>query len=100
MENNGSAAAEGDNWADQVTDLLVDTVDKVRDRTVVPVQKAARGVVYGLVIVVLAIPILVMLLVALIRFVDHWLPGTVWLVYLLLGLVFSAGGLLTWKGRF
>ena len=100
MENNGSAAAEGDNWADQVTDLLVDTVDKVRDRTVVPVQKAARGVVYGLVIVVLAIPILVMLLVALIRFVDHWLPGTVWCVYLLLGLVFSAGGLLTWKGRF
>ena len=100
MENNGSAAAEGDNWADQVTDLLVDTVDKVRDRTVVPVQKAARGVVYGLVIVVLAIPILVMLLVALIRFVDHWLPGTVWWVYLLLGLGLSADGLLTWKGRF
>jgi Fe2+ transport system protein B len=100
METNRSAASAGDDWADQVTDLLVDTVDKVRDRTVIPVQKAARGIVYGLVIVVLAIPIVVMLLVALVRLVDYWVPGTVWWVYLLFGLIFSGAGLLTWKGRF
>ena len=35
-------------WAENMTDTIVSTVDKVRDRTTKPIVMAARGVVFGL----------------------------------------------------
>ena len=40
-----------------------------------------------------------MLLVGLVHFLDHAIPQEVWLVYLILGAVFTLGGLLLWRKR-
>ncbi len=90
----------GDDWADQITDLLVDTVDKIRDKTVLPVQKASRGVVYGVVILFLAIPSIVLLLAGIVRILDSAIPGPVWYIYLGLGIILSVAGILVWKTKF
>ena len=90
----------GDDWAYQITDLLVDTVDKIRDKTVLPVQKASRGVVYGVVILFLAIPSIVLLLAGIVRILDSAIPGTVWYIYLGLGIILSVAGILVWKTKF
>ena len=43
---------------------------------------------------------LIVLVIALIRMLDVYLPGDVWSAYLLLGVVFSMGGLLVWRRRY
>ena len=86
-------------WADQVADLIVDTVDRVRDRTVTPAHALAKYVVYGAVIAVLILPLLVFTLVALVRIMDAFIPGSVWIPYLILGLAFGFGGVFLWSKR-
>ena len=46
-------------WTDQVTDLVVDVVDTVRDKATGPVLKVARQAVYGTIafFVVLVMPL-------------------------------------------
>ena len=95
----GPPSAEEAHWADQVADLIVDAVDRVRDRTVTPAQSIAKYVVYGAVIAVLALPLLVLSIVALVRILDAFLPGGVWVPYLILGLAFVAGGVVLWSKR-
>lgn len=36
------------NWAADVTETIVSTVDKIRDRTTTPIIMVARGLVFGL----------------------------------------------------
>jgi hypothetical protein len=86
-------------WPAQAADLIVDVVDTVRDRTTAPLLTVMRGVVYGTAIVILGITAVVLLIVALVRFVDVWLPGEVWSAYLLLGTLFTIAGLVLWATR-
>lgn len=79
------------NWAADVTDKIVDTVDKVRDRTTKPIVLLARGLVFGLLSAFLGITALTLFLIAtsraLINLVewpfDH--DTAVWVSYLVLG---------------
>lgn len=86
-------------WTDQVTDLIVSTVDGIRDKTVDPLLKSARAIVYGVVILIVALPVVVLALVMLIRFMDWAIPGDVWIPYLILGVAMVAGGLALWQKR-
>ena len=86
-------------WPAQAADLIVDVVDTVRDRTTAPVLTVMRGVVYGTAIAILGVTAVVLLIVALVRFVDVWLPGEVWSAYLLLGTLFTIAGLVLWATR-
>ena len=86
-------------WADQIADLIVDGVDRVRDRTVTPAHAIAKYVVYGAVVAVLAIPLLVVALVLLVRVLDAFIPGGVWAPYLILGAVFVIAGTFLWSKR-
>lgn len=95
-----SNAPTGEDWADQITNLLVDTVDTVRDKTVRPAQKTSHALVYGLVIGVLALPTVIMLLVGAVRLIDQAIPGTVWIVYAIFGIVFSLAGIIIWAKKF
>lgn len=98
--NASTGTDSAQNWADQVADLVVETVDKVRDKTVIPAQKASRGVAYGVAIPFLAIPAVIMFLVLLVRIMDKALPGDVWLVYALLALVFIPAGIVVWLAKY
>ncbi|MEZ5373502.1 MAG: hypothetical protein R2704_12360 [Microthrixaceae bacterium] len=97
--SSGGSDSEEAHWSDQVADLIVDAVDRVRDRTVTPAQSIAKYVVYGAVIAVLALPLLVVTLVALVRVMDAFIPSGVWVPYLILGVAFVVVGILLWSKR-
>ena len=89
-----------DDWADQAADTVVRVVDTVREKTTGQVLTVARAIVYGIIGVFAALVALVVLVIALIRMLDVYLPGEVWSAYLLLGVVFTVGGLLVWRRRY
>lgn len=93
------AQAATTDWGLKATDKIVSVVDSVKVKTTGPILKIARGVVYGLLAAVVALMVLVLLIVALVRFVNAYLPGDVWATYLLLGSIFSIGGLFLWSKR-
>jgi uncharacterized protein YacL len=86
------------NWAADVTDSIVNTVDKVRDRTTKPLVIAARGLVFGLLASFLGILIVGLLIVGLTRAMisliewplDH--DSAVWVSYLIIGGILCAIG--------
>ena len=98
--NAASSSGDADaHWADQIADLIVDGVDRVRDRTVTPAQAIAKYVVYGAVVAVLVLPLLVVTLVLLVRLLDAFIPSGVWAPYLILGGVFVVAGAVLWSKR-
>lgn len=102
----GGAAGQivsGD-WPAQAADRIVDLVDTVRDKTTGPIQTAARGTVYGLVAVILAVVVFVLLIIFAIRgldiLVNEFIPwGGIWLPYLILGVVFIVAGSFFFRRR-
>ena len=52
-------------WTTEATDLVERTVGMVRDRTVEPARAIARGLVYGLVATLIAVPAVVLLAIGL-----------------------------------
>ena len=55
------------NWASDFTETIIETVDKVRDRTTKPIVMVARGLVFGLLGTFLGLMALVLLLVVISR---------------------------------
>ena len=80
-------------WPAQAADTIVETVDKVRDKTTRPAQVAARAVVYGLLGAVVGTIAIVLLLIGLIRALDNWVPGEIWTKYAGIAVVFTVAGL-------
>lgn len=94
----GTPPAEAD-WTQQVTDLVVDTVDNVRDKTTGPVLRVSQSSVSAFVALILFIPAAALLLIGVIRFLDWAIPGDIWIVYAILGTIFTLSGLLMWSKR-
>ena len=96
-ESSGGLTA-GD-WPAQVTDTIVDLVGTVRDKTTGPVTTAVRGVVLGLFAGVVGVMVAIIAIIAVVRLLDEALPSSVWLPYLLLGVVFVIAGALVYRRR-
>ncbi len=92
------AAANEPDWTDQVTDLIVDTVDKVRDSTTGKVLQASRVSVHAVVALILLLPIAVLALVGVVRLITYWV-GEVWITYTILGTLFVLVGVVLWSRR-
>ncbi|NOX29095.1 MAG: hypothetical protein GXP35_03445 [Actinobacteria bacterium] len=86
-------------WSVEATDKFVSLIDSVKIKTTGPALKVVRALVYGLVIAVMATMLLVLLTASLVRFVNAYLPGTVWSTYFLLGSIFAIAGLFLWTKR-
>lgn len=86
-------------WPRQATEQVVKVVDQVRDKTTGPVLDASRWLVYGLVALMAAGIFAVVSLIGVIRLLDVLLPRGVWLVYLVLGAVFTIAGTICWSKR-
>jgi hypothetical protein len=95
-----TAPAPPEDWADQAADTVVKVVDAVREKTTGPVLTAARAIVYGIIGVFAGLVALILVTIALVRIVDVYLPGEVWSAYLLIGTLFTIGGLLVWRKRY
>ncbi|MEO6629220.1 MAG: hypothetical protein ABIP03_11710 [Aquihabitans sp.] len=84
-------------WPVHAADLIVETIAKVRDKTTRPALVAARALVYGLMALIIGTLALVVLLILVVRFANNYVPGHVWWVYLALGVIFTAVGLMALK---
>lgn len=100
--SNGSSAHEllPPEWPSQIADTIVDTVGAVRDKTAGPAVRASRGLVYGLVAAIFGVVAGILLLILLIRLLANYLPGPIWIVYLVLGALFTIGGIVLWVRAF
>ncbi|CAB4538182.1 unannotated protein [freshwater metagenome] len=79
------------NWATEFTQTIVESIDKVRNRTTKPIVMIARGLVFGLLIAFLGVMALVLLLVGLSRGLINLLEwpfdhdSAVWMSHLIVG---------------
>lgn len=80
-------------WPAQAADTIVETISKVRDKTTKPALLAARGLVYGLVAAVVGSVAIFLVLVLIVRIWANYVPGHVWVIYAIFGVVFSGVGL-------
>lgn len=85
-------------WAAEATDTVINVVDAVKSKTTDRISLLAKVLVYGILILILGVALLFWVLIALFR-VLNLIPGDAWSAYLALGVVFTAGGLLSWKKR-
>ena len=93
--------AEND-LTDAVSERALETIDTVvatvNDRAIRPAIVAARGIVFGIVIAVVAITVVVLFCIGFIRLTT--IAGhRIWASYIVLGLVFSAVGAILYSRR-
>lgn len=94
----GAAVGPEPDWTDQVTDLIVDVVDRVHDKTTGPLIQVARAFVYGTVAAIVGVLVLIVGLIVTIRLLDL-IPGDIWTAYVGAGAVFTLVGLFMWSKR-
>lgn len=93
------------NWAADLADTIERVVGNVRDKTTKPLVIATRGVVYGLLAGILGVAGIVLLLALLTRGLQAILDlplrrsASVYLSYLIVGGLFSLGGMLVLRKR-
>lgn len=86
-------------WTTETADRVERVVATVRDRTVVPAQNVTKAIVYGLLAAFFGLTALTFLCVAAFRALESYLPGEVWLAYLVLGGIFVLAGAFCWTRR-
>lgn len=99
--------ATGSPWIDPaaLTDRVIDTVDRVKEKTTDNAVLALRVLVFGLVISVLAIATLLMTVIMLVRLFDAYLPigagvgDATWAAHGFTGIIFCVLGLGAWLSR-
>lgn len=95
----GAGAATGDDWATQAADTVERVVGSVRAKTVDPLEKVVRALVYGLIALIVGTAAAVLAAVALVRALDIAIPGGVWSAHAVTGGIFTASGLFLWRKR-
>lgn len=91
--------AAGDDWAKDTADAIERVVQSVRGKTIGPLEKAARALVYGLLALIVGIAAAVLGSVALVRILDVAIPGSVWSAHAITGGIFCLAGVFLWAKR-
>jgi len=83
-----------------VADTIEEVVGAVHDRVVRPLTLVARGLVFGIIIAVMALVLSVLMVIAVIRLLDVYaFGGRVWASDALLGALMVAAGGFAWAKR-
>lgn len=91
----------GDNdWPASAADTIERVVTTIRNYTTDPLERFTRVIVYGLAAALLGVAVLTLTGITIVRFLDIWIPGSVWGAHLVTGGIFSAFGLFCWRKRF
>ena len=90
-----------DDWAVQAADTVERVVQSVRARTTGPVTTVARLLVFGLLAGILGLAAAVLVTAGIVRAIDVYEPfeQEVWLAHLVVGMAFTAIGLILWSKR-
>jgi len=87
-------------WPAKVADTIEDVVEAVGDRVVRPIILVARGLVFGIIIGVMALVVGVVLVIAVIRLLDVYaFGGRVRAEDALIGGLLVLGGAYAWSKR-
>ncbi len=84
-------------WTTETADTIERVVTTVRDRAVLPVQSAARAVVYGLLAAFFVMTALLLLAIMVFRLLSIALP--VWAAWLIVGGISVVAGAFCWSRR-
>jgi vacuolar-type H+-ATPase subunit I/STV1 len=90
-------ARVGDDWAVQTADTIERLVESVRSNTSDRLVSVARLVVFGLLAAILGTIAVVLFVIFAVRILDSYIPSGVWVVYVILGVIFTALGLYLWS---
>jgi hypothetical protein len=85
-------------WTTQAADAIEHAVGVVRDKTVVPAQKATKAIVFGLLATFFVMTALTLLVIGLFRGIVV-LTGEVWIAYFVVGGTFVLAGAFCWSFR-
>jgi hypothetical protein len=91
-------ASRDEDWTVQAADRIEGLVTSIRNKTTVPATTAVRGIVYGLLAAFAGATALVLLAIILVR-VLNFLPRGVWVADLIVGMLFTLGGVWAWRKR-
>ena len=80
-------------WPAQAADTIVETIDKVRDKTTKPALTIARALVYGTLALMAGMLGLVLGLLFVGRLYNNYSPVGAWLLYTILAAIFLPVGL-------
>lgn len=94
-----AAPGSAQDWTDQVTGLIVDSVDKVRSRTTGPILEVTRGSVHAVVALLLLTPVAVLFTILAVRVLTYFVFREVWITYTVLGMLFTLIGVVLWSRR-
>jgi Mn2+/Fe2+ NRAMP family transporter len=93
-------------WTVQATDAIVTAVGKVEKKVAGPFTTAARGIVFGLFILILGVASVIVFTIMMVRLLNNYLPDAyfgedhVWVAYTIVGLIFLAiGRFVAWPRR-
>jgi len=86
-------------WIDAIMTRFTSTVDQLRSRTTQPIITGARGIVYGLVVLICSFAILSLLAIGIFRLIGNILPGDIWITYVVCGSLFCLLGTWMWSRR-
>ncbi|HEV7526078.1 MAG TPA: hypothetical protein VGP92_13995 [Acidimicrobiia bacterium] len=86
-------------WTTEATDVIERTVAMVRDRTVEPARALTKGVVYGLLAALIALPAAVLLSIGAFRALVLIEQGYTWAAWVTLGGIFVIAGAFCWTKR-
>jgi hypothetical protein len=87
-----------DDWPTQAADAVERAVGTIRDKTVVPAQRATRAVVHGLLTAFFVFTAITLLVIGAFRGLVV-LTGDVWLAYVICGGILVVAGALCWSLR-
>jgi uncharacterized membrane protein len=86
-------------WTTDAANAIENAVTNIRDRTVVPAKSLSKGVVYGLLAVLIGVPALILVVIMLFRLFVIMFQGYVWAAWFLMGAIFIAAGWFAWAKR-
>jgi len=86
-------------WTTDAANAIENAVTNIRDRTVVPAKSFSKGVVYGLLAVLIGLPALILVVIMLFRLFVIMFQGYVWAAWFLMGAIFVAAGWFAWAKR-
>ncbi len=89
-----------DDWSARTADTIASTVGALREKTVGPLVKLTRVIVYGILALVGLLMVGILFSIAFIRLLEVYaFENRVWIAYLLVGGIMMLLGLFLWSKR-
>lgn len=87
-------------WSTRTADTIETVVGTLREKTVGPLIKLTRAVVYGVLALVALVVVGIMVSIAAVRILDVYAFGNhVWITYFVIGGIMTILGLFLWMKR-